>query len=54
MENEKQYVTICAWCDTDNVITNRYKAEGYTVSHGICETHMWEEMEKQPLEKPSK
>lgn len=33
-------VTICAWCDSNKLITKKIELAGYNTSHGICENHL--------------
>lgn len=30
-------VTICAWCDRLKTLTERYRKDGFAVSHGMCD-----------------
>ena len=35
----EKFISICAWCDADKVVTKRYICDGYRTSHGICKDH---------------
>jgi hypothetical protein len=34
-----KFVELCAWCDSDKIITKQFKDDGYRTSHGICKNH---------------
>jgi len=39
--HDKKFISLCAWCECPNYekekpFTDKWRAEGYEVSHGMC------------------
>ena len=46
IEKPREIKRLCAWCDADKSQTKKLRAQGYAVSHGICEKHKKQIMEE--------
>lgn len=38
-DDDKKFVSVCAWCDADKHLSKKFDDAGWKVSHGMCKKH---------------
>lgn len=46
---DTKWIELCAWCDENKIVTDKYICKGYKASHGICTKHR-DEVLKETIE----